>query len=145
MHFLMPLAALLGFEVEAITNRVKRTILLNGLMALFGVVGAIFLLVAAYVALADWLSPLYAALIIAGVFLLAALSVYVSNQIAAGRAKREALTKKRSNETSAFVTTAALTALPALLKSPMVRRFGLPAAALAAFLLVRNGGDRSDD
>jgi len=145
MHFLMPLAALLGFEVEAITDRVKRTILLNGLMALFGLVGAIFLLVAAYVALADWLSPLYAALIIAGVFLLAALSVYVSNQIAAGRAKREALTKKRSNETSAFVTTAALTALPALLKSPMVRRFGLPAAALAAFLLVRNGGDRSDD
>ena len=145
MHFLMPLAALLGFEVEAITDRVKRTILLNGLMALFGLVGAIFLLVAAYVALADWLSPLYAALIIAGVFLLAALSVYVSNQIAAGRAKREALTKKRSNETSAFVTTAALTALPALLKSPLVRRFGLPAAALAAFLLVRNGGDRSDD
>ena len=145
MHFLMPLAALLGFEVEAITDRVKRTILLNGLMALFGLVGAIFLLVAAYVALADWLSPLYAALIIAGVFLLAALSVYVSNQIAAGRAKREALTKKRSNETSAFVTTAALTALPALLKSPIVRRFGLPAAALAAFLLVRNGGDRSDD
>ena len=145
MHFLMPLAALLGFEVEAITDRVKRTILLNGLIALFGLVGAIFLLVAAYVALADWLSPLYAALIIAGVFLLAALSVYVSNQIAAGRAKREALTKKRSNETSAFVTTAALTALPALLKSPMVRRFGLPAAALAAFLLVRNGGDRSDD
>jgi len=145
MHFLMPLAALLGFEVEAITDRVKRTILLNGLMALFGLVGAIFLLVAAYVALADWLSPLYAALIIAGVFLLAALSVYVSNQIAAGRAKREALTKKRSNETSAFVTTAAITALPALLKSPMVRRFGLPAAALAAFLLVRNGGDRSDD
>ena len=145
MHFLMPLAALLGFEVEAITDRVKRTILLNGLMALFGLVGAIFLLVAAYVALADWLSPLYGALIIAGVFLLAALSVYVSNQIAAGRAKREALTKKRSNETSAFVTTAALTALPALLKSPMVRRFGLPAAALAAFLLVRNGGDRSDD
>ena len=145
MHFLMPLAALLGFEVEAITDRVKRTILLNGLIALFGLVGAIFLLIAAYVALADWLSPLYAALIIAGVFLLAALSVYVSNQIAAGRAKREALTKKRSNETSAFVTTAALTALPALLKSPMVRRFGLPAAALAAFLLVRNGGDRSDD
>ena len=145
MHFLMPLAALLGFEVEAITDRVKRTILLNGMMALFGLVGAIFLLVAAYLALADWLSPLYAALIIAGVFLLAALSVYVSNQIAAGRAKREALTKKRSNETSAFVTTAALTALPALLKSPMVRRFGLPAAALAAFLLVRNGGDRSDD
>jgi len=145
MHFLMPLAALLGFEVEAITDRVKRTILLNGLMALFGLVGAIFLLVAAYLALADWLSPLYGALIIAGVFLLAALSVYVSNQIAAGRAKREALTKKRSNETSAFVTTAALTALPALLKSPMVRRFGLPAAALAAFLLVRNGGDRSDD
>ena len=145
MHFLMPLAALLGFEVEAITDRVKRTILLNGLMALFGLVGAIFLLVAAYLALADWLSPLYAALIIAGVFLLAALSVYVSNQIAAGRAKREALTKKRSNETSAFVTTAALTALPALLKSPLVRRFGLPAAALAAFLLVRNGGDRSDD
>ena len=145
MHFLMPLAGLLGFEVEAITDRVKRTVMLTALMAVFGAVGAIFLIVAAYLALADWLSPLYAALIIAGVFLLAALSVYLSGKIAASWERREALTKKRSTDTSAFVTTAALTALPALLKSPMVRRFGLPAAALAAFLLVRNNGDASDD
>lgn len=144
MHFLVPLAALLGIEVEAITDRVKTTIIVNATMIVFALVGASFLLVAGFLALADIFGAIYAALIFGGAFLLLALAVYLGSRIGEGRRKRELSTKRRSSETSAFVTTAALTALPMLLKSPLVRTFGLPAAALAAFLLVRNSGDDDD-
>lgn len=144
MHLLVPLAALLGFEVEAITDRVKNLIILNAVMIIFALCGAGFLVGAGYIALADWLGGLYAALIFGGLFLLLALAVYLGSRIGEGRRKREVATKRKSSETSAFVTTAALTALPVLLKSPLVRTLGLPAAAIAAFLLVRNSSDKDE-
>lgn len=140
MHLLVPLAALLGIEVEAITERVKALIIANAVMIALGLVGLGFLVAAGFIALADALGPLYAALILAAVFLILALAVFAGMKIGAGRHRRELATKRRSTETSAFVTTAALTALPVLLKSPLVRAIGLPAAAIAAFLLVRNSG-----
>lgn len=141
MHLLVPLAALLGIEVEAITDRVKATILVNAAMVLFGLAGLVFLLIAGFIALGDVVGPIYAALIFGGGFLLLALAVYLGSRIGESRHRREVVKKRRSSETGAFVTTAALTALPVLLRSPLVRTLGLPAAALAAFLLVRNTGD----
>lgn len=145
MHLLVPLAALLGIEVEAITDRVKTVVILNAVMITLALLGVIFLVVAGFLALADILGPIYAALILGGVFLLLALAVYLGSRIGESWRKREIATKRRSSETSAFVTTAALTALPVLLKSPLVRTLGLPAAAIAAFLLVRNSGDGKDE
>lgn len=144
MNLLMPLAALLGIEVEAITDRVKTAIIVNAVMALFGLLGIGFLIAAGYIALAQQVGGLYAALILAGVFIVLALAIYLGNRIGESRHKRQAASKRRSSETSAFVTTAALTALPVLLKSPVVRTLGIPAAALAAFLLVRGGSDNTD-
>lgn len=144
MHLLMPLAALLGIEVEAITDRVKGLVIANAVMIVLGMIGLGFLIAAGYIALADALSPLYAALILAAAFLALALAVYLGMKVGETRHRRELATKRRSTETSAFVTTAALTALPVLLKSPLVRTLGLPAAAIAAFLLVRNA-DKKDD
>jgi hypothetical protein len=141
MHLLVPLAALLGIEVEAITDRVKATIIVNATMILLALVGLVFLLISGFIALADVVGPIYSALIFAGVFFILALAVYLGSRIGESRHRREVANKRRSSETSAFVTTAALTALPVLLKSPLVRTLGLPAAAIAAFLLVRNGGD----
>lgn len=143
MNLLVPLAALLGIEVEAITERVKGLVIANAVMVVFGLAGAGFLIAAGYIALSDALGPLYAALIFAAVFLLLALAVYLGMQIGASRHRREIADKRRSSETSAFVTTAALTALPVLLKSPLVRTLGLPAAAIAAFMLLRNA-DKND-
>lgn len=145
MNLLGPLAALLGIEIESITERVRNAIILNAAMIVFGLIGAIFLIVAGFLAIAEQLGGIYAALIVGGGFLVLALAVYLGSLIGKGRTKRTVVEKRRSNETSAFVTTAAITALPVLLKSPLVRRFGLPAAALAAFLLVRGGSDKSDD
>jgi hypothetical protein len=145
MHLLVPLAALLGIEVESITARIRNTIIVNAVMLGLAVIGAVFLLVAGFLALADLYGAIYAALILAGVFLVLALAVYLGTRIGENRHRREAAEKRKSTETSAFVTTAALTALPVVLKSPMGRAIAIPAAAVAAYLLMRRAGPTGED
>ncbi|MGB3339534.1 MAG: hypothetical protein WBA73_20335 [Devosia sp.] len=145
MHLLVPLAALLGIEVEAITERVRNTVIVNALMIVLALVGVSFLVAAGFFALANLYGTIYAALIFAGAFLVLALAVYLGTRVGEGRRRRDVAEKRRSTETSAFVTTAALTALPVMLKSPLARTLMLPAAAIAAYLLVRGGSDKSDE
>ena len=145
MHLLVPLAALLGIEVEAITERLRNTIIINVVMIGLALVGVSFLVAAGFFALAELYGTIYAALICAAVFLVLALAVYLGARIGEGRHRREVANKRRSTETSAFLTTAALTAVPVVLKSPLGRALALPAAALAAYLLVRKTGDAEDD
>jgi cobalamin synthase len=142
MHFLLPLAGLLGIEVESLTERFKHAFALYVAMALFGIIGVSFLLTAAFFAIAQQLGPVYAALILSGIFIFLALVVFLLMKAEDGRRRRLAAEKRRTSETSAFVTTAAMTALPAVLRSPTMRVIGIPAAALAAFFLLRNKGDR---
>ena len=139
MQFLVPLAALLGLELDTMKERFKRTFAGNAIMIVFALIGGVFLLVAGYLGLSAAIGAIYAALVFAAAFLLAALLVHLSLQAQAARERREAAEKRRSGEAGAFVTTAALTALPVLLRSPMLRNFGLPAAAIAAVLLLRGG------
>ena len=141
MNFLVPLAALLGFEAESLKERIRRTLVGNAVMLALAVVGVAFLLAAGFFALADIVGPIYSALIFSAVFLLCALAVHLSMRASAARESRAAAAKRRSSETGAFVTTAALTALPVLLRSPIVRTLGLPAAAIAALFLIRGGKD----
>lgn len=143
MNYLTPLASLLGLEIESVTERVRNTLILNAVMAVLGVAALGFLVAAGFMALADQVGGIYAALIIAAIFLVLALVVYIVARIGENRRRRELAAKRRSTETSAFVTTAALTALPVLLQSPMVRAVGLPAAVVAAFVLARRA-DKSD-
>lgn len=145
MHLLAPLAALLGIEVEAITERVRNTLIVNAVMIGLALVGVSFLVAAGFFALAKLYGVIYAALIFAAAFLVLALAVFVGTRIGESRRRRERTEKRRSSETGALVTTAALTALPVLLKSPLLRTIGLPAAAIAAYLLVRGGSDDTDD
>ena len=51
MHLLAPLAALLGIEVEAITDRVRNTIIVNAVMLVLALVGVSFLVAAGFFAL----------------------------------------------------------------------------------------------
>lgn len=145
MHLLAPLAALLGIEVEAITERVRNAIIVNAVMIGLALVGVSFLVAAGFFALAALYSVIYAALIFAAAFLLLALAVFLGTRIGESRRRRELADKRRSSETGAFVTTAALTALPVLLKSPLLRTLSLPAAAIAAYMLIRGGSDKTDD
>jgi hypothetical protein len=139
MQFLVPLAALLGLELDTMKERFKRTFAGNAIMIVFALIGGVFLLVAGYLGLSVAIGAIYAALVFAAAFLLAVLLVHLSLKAQAARERREAAEKRRSGEAGAFVTTAALTALPVLLRSPMLRNFGLPAAAIAAVLLLRGG------
>ena len=145
MHLLAPLAALLGIEVEAITERVRYTLIVNAVMIGLALVGVSFLVAAGFFALAKLYGVIYASLIFAAAFLVLALAVFLGTRIGESRRRRERTEKRRSSETGALVTTAALTALPVLLKSPLLRTIGLPAAAIAAYLLVRGGSDDTDD
>ena len=138
MGFLAPLAALLGLEVEGLTARAKSAALVYGLMALFALIAIGFLLAAGYMALADTVGAIIAALILAGAFLLLTLAVYLGSRIGRGRRQRELADRRRASETGAFLTTAAITALPLLTKSSLLLRLGLPAAAIAAFALLHD-------
>ena len=139
MHLLVPLAALLGLELDTMKDRLKRTFAGNAIVIVFSVTGLVFLLIGGYLGLSIAIGAIYAALAFAAVFLLASLAVHLSLRAQAARERRAAAEKRRSGEAGAFVTTAALTALPALLRSPMVLKLGLPAAAVTALLLLRGG------
>ncbi len=145
MNLLVPLAALLGIEVESITERMRNAIIINAIMAALALVGLGFLIIAGFVALAEVLGVTYAALIFAAVFLVMALLVYLGKATVDGKRRRELAEKRRSSEAGAFLTTATITALPTLLRSPALRTLGLPAAAaFAAYMLLR-GPRKSDD
>lgn len=140
MGLIAQLAALLGLEAGSVVARAKSAAIIYGLMAVSITTAIGFLVAAGYMVLADLLSPLIAALVCAGIFLLLALAVYLGTLIGRQKRAREITEKRRSSETGAFLTTAAVTALPMLLKSPMLLRFGIP-AALAALFVLRGGRD----
>lgn len=142
MGLLAPLAALLGLEVESMAARAKTTALIYGLMGICLLIAVGFLLAAGYMALAELVGPILSALIIAGIFLLLALAAYLGSLAGRSRHQRKAAERRRSSETGAFMTTAALTALPLLARAPVALKLGLPAAAIAAFALIRDGRDK---
>lgn len=135
MGLFAPLAALLGLEASSLMARAKAAAILYTLMGLSLLAALGFLVAAGFMALSDILSPIIAALVCAGLFLLLAFAVYLGSLIGRQKREREVVEKRRSSETGAFLTTAAVTALPMLLKSPMLLRLGIPAAIAALFVL----------
>jgi protein-S-isoprenylcysteine O-methyltransferase Ste14 len=141
VNLLLPVLSLLGIESKALVEHWKRKAIAYGAVAGLLVVGLVFLLVAAFIALSGWVGPLWAALLMAGLFLLVALSVYLGERIAARAEARRQEERRRAGETRALFATTAVSALPVLLKSPLLRRWGLPAgAALAAFYVLSRAG-----
>jgi uncharacterized membrane protein len=142
MHLLVPLAALLGIEVDALTDRLRRSAAGLLAMGLLAIIALTFLLIAANTALGQAVGPIWAPLTLAGGALLILLVIYVWSKVVEGGRKAREAERRRSSETSAFVTTAALTALPMMLKSPAIRNIAIPVAALAALtLFLRSGPD----
>lgn len=142
MGLLAPLAALLGIELEGLTARAKSTAIVYGLIGVFVLIAVVFLLVAGFLALTDMVGAIWAALIMGGAFLVLALALYLGSMIGRSKRQRQLSERRRASETGAFLTTAAITALPVLARSPALLRFGLPAAAIAAFALMRDKGDK---
>ena len=138
---LAPVLSLLGIELETVTESVKRHAVLWGIIAGFGLICLVFLLVAINSALTYQFGPVVAPLIIAAVAaLVAIIALLVTHMQDAQAAKREA-ERKRLAESNALLTTTIVTLIPAILRSPLLRQIGLPAgAAIASALLLRKGG-----
>jgi hypothetical protein len=133
-----PLLALLGIEAQSITANVKRQAIVWGLVGAMGVVFAAFVLVSINTALGYAVGPVIAPLIIAVVAALIGLSVFLVAHIQDGIAAKRDAEKKKSAEMTALVTTAIVTAIPLILRSPLFKEIGLPAgAALASALMLR--------
>ena len=138
LGLLMPLAGLLGLEVEGLSQRVKGLAIVYALILVCVVIGLGFLIAAGYIAFSDLVGPLTATLILAGSFLAVALLVYIGLAISESNRRKRLAERRRSSDAGAFLTTAALTALPLLTRSPMLVKLGIPAAALAALVLLRD-------
>jgi hypothetical protein len=147
MQFLLPLASILGIEVDDLVGRLKKNVIAWSAVALFGLVGLAFILVAiANAATMAW-GPIAGPLIVALAAIVIAIGIWATMAIVEGIARRKALERRHAQEKTALVTTAALTALPIVLQSPLMRKVGIPVggALAAAFLLSKSNGSRRAD
>lgn len=146
LSLLYPLASLLGIEAGEVVERVKKNGILWGVIAVFGLIALAFALIATNAALTEWLGPIWAPAAIAGAAALIALGTYVVSRVTAEIAHRREVQRRRSAETTALVTTATVTAIPILMKTPLMKQIGLPlGGALAALYLLSKSGVKSSD
>jgi len=142
LALLAPLASLLGIEVETLRERLQRRVLMWGIIGVFAVIFLAFLLVAINSGLSLSFGPIVAPLMIAGAALFIAIVVFLIGHLQdAAQARREAEEKHKA-EVTALITSVAVTAVPLLLKSSLLKEVGIPAggALLAAYLLSRQRG-----
>lgn len=144
MQLLAALASILGIEVNQLLDRLRKDAVAWAAIGLSGIIALAFLLVAAHAALAGWIGPIWAPLLIAGVALAIALVILAVMRITDGVAAREEAQRRHAAETTAVATTAAMAALPTLLKSPLVRNVGLPLGGALAAMYFLSRRDKQD-
>lgn len=141
MHLIALAASVLGIEVDELLEHLKKNAMAWSALALFALIALVFGLVA----LNAWFTlvwgPIVAPLLIAAGALLIALGIYAAIAIADSIARRQATQRRDAAEKTALVTTAALTALPLVLKSDLMKKVGIPigGALAAAYLLAKPG------
>lgn len=141
MHLLALAASVLGIEVDELLEHFKKNAMAWSAVALFALIALAFGLVALNAWFTLMWGPIVAPLIIAAGALVIALAVYAVIAITDGIAERRAAERRNSAEKTALVTTAALTALPLVLKSDLMKKVGIPigGALAAAYLLSKPG------
>lgn len=135
LRLLSPLlSSILKQEFHEATQQAKRSAITGAAIGIFVVVGFVFLLLASYLYLSTLVSQLAAALIMAfSAFVVALIAWLITKTINAAqeRKRRERLEADKS----AFVATAALATIPALLKRPILAA-ALPLAGMALVSLL---------
>jgi large-conductance mechanosensitive channel len=146
MQFLLPLASILGIEVDELLDRFKKNAIAWSAVALFALIGLAFVLVAVNNAATLAWGPIVGPLVVALVAIVIAVAIWIVMAVLESIARRKALEKRHAQEKTALVTTAALTALPLVLQSPLMRKVGIPigGALAAAFLLSKSSGHHDD-
>ena len=138
-----PLLSLLGFEAGELKQRVTRQALVWLAVGGLGLIGICFLLVAIHAALTTVVGPVIAPLLIAVTAIIIAVGVYLAARLVDTAEARRMAEKKRSSELTSLITTAAITAIPLILRSPLIKDIGIPAgAALASALWFKKDGKR---
>lgn len=145
MHLLALAASVLGIEVDELLEHVKKNAMAWSAVALFALIGLVFLLVGLNTWFTELWGPIIAPLVIGGAAVVVALGIYAAIAITDSIAKRRAAQRRNAAEKTALVTTAALTALPLVLKSDLMKRVGIPigGALAAAYLLAKPGSSHS--
>jgi len=141
MHLLALAASVLGIEVDELLEHAKKNAMAWSAVALFALIALVFVLVALNAWFTLLWGPIVAPLAIAAGALLVALGIYAAIAITDSIAKKHAAQRRNSAEKTALVTTAALTALPLVLKSDLMKKVGIPigGALAAAYLLAKPG------
>lgn len=142
MHLLALAASVLGIEVDELLEHFKRNAMAWSAVALFAAVGGAFLLAALNAWFTLLWGPIVAPLVIGTSATIVALAIWAAVTISDNIARRQATQRRNSAEKTALVTTAALTALPLVLKSDLMRKVGIPigGALAAAYLLAKPTG-----
>ena len=135
LRLLSPLlSSVLKQEFHEAAQQAKRCAITGAVIGIFAVIGLVFLLLAGFLYLSTLVSQLAAALIMAGsAFVVALIAWLITKSINAAqeRKRRERLEADKS----AFVATAALATIPALLKRPILAA-ALPLAGMALVSLL---------
>ena len=141
MHLLALAASVLGIEVDELLEHFKRNAMAWSAVALFALIALVFVLVALNAWFTLMWGPIIAPLAIAAGALVISLGIYAAIAIIDSIAKKRAAQRRNAAEKTALVTTAALTALPLVMKSDLMRKIGIPigGALAAAYFLSKPG------
>lgn len=145
MDLVNRIAGLFGIDLKKIVHRIERNVILVALSIVLVVVAVTFGLVALYVWLTGWIGAIWSALLIAGVALVLALILLLAMQISGTAEKRRQAEKEKMQDQTMRFTAIALATLPEILRSPAVRRLGIPMAVVATLVTLGLVGDRSVD
>ncbi|MDR6631577.1 chromate transport protein ChrA [Phyllobacterium sp. 1468] len=116
-------------------NRLKRNAVFAGVIAVLTIIGLIFLIVAAYIALAERYGEMHASLILAGSAFGLALITYIIMKILE-RAARNRQRERPKVDTPALLTVAALAAAPVVLRSRALMMLAVPLVAFGGLALL---------
>jgi chromate transport protein ChrA len=123
-------------EVGLAINRLKRSAVFACVIAVLAAIGVIFLVVAAYIALAERYGEMQASLILAGSAFGLAIITYIVMKIVE-RAARNRQRERAKVDTSALLTVAALAAAPIVLRSRALMMLAVPLVALGGLSLLK--------
>lgn len=129
------ISAIIGSEVQAATQRAKRSAILYTIMAVALLTGTFFLLMALFFALMMHFGLIIAALIITAGCVVLAILAFIINRIMDNAEKRRLEERRAAIDMNAALTAAAVAAVPTLLKKPLLT-LALPVAGLLAVSLL---------
>lgn len=138
------LMALAGANLRRKVGEMKRAMVFYIVAGIALALGAVFLLLAAFIFFAERHGALYAALGFGAAFFLVAILTMAIHGLGGGVSTRRREEERRADELKAIATAAAIGAAPAIIRSTgVVGALLLPLAAAAAYAIYReNAGPR---